>query len=107
MLRLALMVACCEPVSFIVCANLCLCRPDRGVSNLSYMARHGYSEEMLDCLLNLDLSLSCDGFVASFYSNWSRLIEELRATVRCKAHRVFLDVDAQLMHRQGGLDLNW
>jgi hypothetical protein len=74
------------------------------------MAQHGYSEEMLDCLLNLDLSTSCDGFVASFYSNWARLIEELRATVRCKAHRVFFDVGGlELMHnaRFGGLDLNW
>jgi hypothetical protein len=73
------------------------------------MAEHGYSEEMLDCLLNLDLSLSCDGFVASFYSNWARLIEELRATVRCKAHKVFLDVGTELMQDQrfGGLDLNW
>jgi hypothetical protein len=84
-----------------------ICRPDRGVSNVAYMAQHGFSEEMLDGLVNLDLSLSCDGFVASFLSNWSRLIEELRATVRCKAHRVFLDVDSQLMHRQGGLDLIW
>jgi hypothetical protein len=73
------------------------------------MAQHGYSEELLDSLLNLDLSISCDGFVASFYSNWSRLIEELRATVRCKAHKVFLDVGVELMHdvRFGGLDLNW
>lgn len=73
------------------------------------MAEHGYSEEMLDCLLNLDLSLSCDGFVASFYSNWARLIEELRATVRCKAHKVFLRVGTELMQDQrfGGLDLNW
>jgi hypothetical protein len=73
------------------------------------MSEHGVSEEMLDCLLNLDLSLSCDGFVASFYSNWARLIEELRATVRCKAQRVFIDVGVELIRdeRFGGLDLNW
>jgi hypothetical protein len=73
------------------------------------MSEHGVSEEMLDCLLNLDLSLSCDGFVASFYSNWARLIEELRATVRCKAQRVYLDVAPEVMHdkRFGGLNLGW
>jgi hypothetical protein len=67
------------------------------------------SEEMLDSLVTLDLSLSCDGFVASFLSNWARLIQELRSTVRCKAHKVFLDVGVEMMHDKavGGLDLNW
>lgn len=76
----------------------------------SYINNYDTSEELLDCLLNLDLSLSCDGFLASFYSNWARLIEELRATVRCKAHRVFYDVGGrEIMHdtKVGGLDLNW
>jgi hypothetical protein len=72
------------------------------------MMEHGVAEEVLDCLLNLDLSLSCDGFVASFYSNWARLIEEMRATVRCKAQKVFTDVGFELNNRRsGGLDLNW
>lgn len=68
------------------------------------------SEEMLDCLVTLDLQLSCDGFVASFSSNWARLIQELRSTVRCKAHKVFLDVGGtELMHDKavGGLSLDW
>jgi hypothetical protein len=63
------------------------------------MTQNGFSEEMLDCLLNLDLAISCDGFVGSFYSNWARLIEELRATVRCNAHKVLVDV--------GGIPLIW
>ncbi len=85
------------------------CRPDRSISNKAYMQQNGVGDEMLDSLLNLDLSLSCDGFVASFLSNWARLIEELRATVRCKAHKALLDVDAKLMHDSsiGGLDLCW
>lgn len=83
-------------------------KPDPKVSNLNYMAQHGYSEEMLDCLVSLDLALTCDGFVGSFYSNWARLIEEMRSVVRCKAQRVFYDVGGEeLMNRPGGLDLNW
>lgn len=57
------------------------------------MAENGISDEVLDGLLNLDLAMQCDGFVASFYSNWSRLIEELRSTLRCKASAVYVDVE--------------
>lgn len=67
-------------------------KPDRNTPNLVYMAQHGYAEEMLDSLLNLDLALQCDGFVGTFASNWGRLIDEMRSTVRCKAHKVFWDV---------------
>jgi hypothetical protein len=67
-------------------------KPNRGKSNLAYMAERGYSEEVLDGLLNLDLALRCDGFVASYYSNWARLIDELRSTVRCKADAAYVDV---------------
>lgn len=59
------------------------------------MQKHGYHEELLDGLLNLDLALQCDGFVSSFTSNWARLIEELRSTVRCKAGSMYVDVDPQ------------
>lgn len=72
------------------------CRPDRNRPNLVYMQQHGYNEEFLDGLLNLDLALHCDGFVSSFLSNWARLIEELRSTVRCKAGSMYVDVDPTL-----------
>jgi hypothetical protein len=56
------------------------------------MKEHGFAEEMLDGLLNLDLALTCDGFVSSLNSNWARLIDELRSTVRCKATAKYMDV---------------
>jgi hypothetical protein len=64
-------------------------------SNLAYMAETGYHEEMLNGLLNLQLILECSGFVGSMYSNWARLIEELRSTVWCKADSVYFDVKIQ------------
>lgn len=72
---------------------VCTCRPDRTRSTHDYMKEHGFHEEVLDGLLNLDLALQCDGFVSSFASNWARLIEELRSTVRCKANSAYIDVD--------------
>lgn len=65
---------------------------DPNKTNLEYMAQHGFHEEMLNGLLNLQLILECGGFVGSIVSNWTRLIEELRSTVWCKAHAVYLDV---------------
>lgn len=64
-------------------------------SNLAYMAERGYHEEVLNGLLNLQLILECSGFVGSMYSNWARLIEELRSTVWCKADAVYFDVHIQ------------
>ena len=91
-----------------------MCRPDptKPLSqwgDLKSLDLGSSSEEMLDSLVTLDLALSCDGFVASFLSNWARLIQELRSTVRCKAHKVFLDVGTEMMHDNavGSLDLNW
>lgn len=46
---------------------------------------------MLNSLLHLDLALQCDSFVGTLSSNWCRLIDELRSTVRCKAHVPYLD----------------
>ncbi|KXZ41599.1 hypothetical protein GPECTOR_373g156 [Gonium pectorale] len=79
-------------------------KPDRSRPNLSYMAEIGYYEEMLNSLLNLDLALECSAFVGSIYSNWVRLIDELRATLRCKADAVFADVRYENPHE---MDLNW
>ncbi|GFR52993.1 hypothetical protein Agub_g15683 [Astrephomene gubernaculifera] len=79
-------------------------KPDRSRPNLSYMAEIGYYNEMLNSLLNLDLALECTGFVGSIYSNWVRLIDELRSTLRCKADAVFTDVHDENPHQMG---LNW
>lgn len=83
------------------------CRPDRTKSTLAYMQQHGYHEEVLDGLLNLDLALQCDGFVSSFTSNWARLIEELRSTVRCKADAMLVDVDPALSLNATPLEGIW
>ncbi|GLC67674.1 hypothetical protein PLESTF_000589500 [Pleodorina starrii] len=79
-------------------------KPDRSKPNLSYMADIGYYEEMLNSLLNLDLALECWAFVGSIFSNWVRLIDELRATLRCKANAVFSDVHYDNPHQ---MDVNW
>ena len=63
--------------------------PNIGLSPLAY-ALSPY-EEVLNSLLHLDLALQCDGFVGTLSSNWCRLIDELRSTVRCKAHAPYLD----------------
>lgn len=51
----------------------------------------GPANEMVDALLNLDLALACDAWVGTLTSNWCRLVDELRATLRCKAHGRYLD----------------
>lgn len=53
------------------CLLLLLLR-HRKKNNVVYMQEHGFAEEMLDGLLNLDLALHCDGFVSSINSNWAR-----------------------------------
>ncbi|KAG2428751.1 hypothetical protein HXX76_011453 [Chlamydomonas incerta] len=79
-------------------------KPDRNKANLAYMAEIGYYEEVLNALTNLDLALECDGFVGSIYSNWVRLIDEMRSTIRCKADAVFVDVVYDSPH---AMDVNW
>jgi hypothetical protein len=41
--------------------------------------------------------------VGTLSSNWCRLIDELRATVRCKADRVYLDAQQE----NPPADLDW
>lgn len=53
----------------------------------------GWNEEFLNSLLNLDLAMECDGWVGTIFSNWNRLIDELRSVVRCKAHKPFFDLE--------------
>lgn len=43
------------------------------------MKKHGFAEEMLDGLLNLDLALQCDGFVSSINSNWARWVGTMQS----------------------------
>lgn len=66
-------------------------RPDQSISPIAFAKRIGSDEEMLNSLVNLDLALQCSGWVGTIKSNWNRVIEELRSTVRCKAHRPYID----------------
>ena len=67
-------------------------RPNDTVySPTDFAAKIGADEEMLNSLLNLDLALDCSAWVGTIKSNWNRLIEELRSTVRCKAHLPYID----------------
>jgi hypothetical protein len=79
-------------------------KPDRHKSNMQYMQEHGVAEEMLDGLLNLHLACECDGYVSSIFSNWARLIDEMRSTVRCKEECLYMDVHYQ---SAAGVDHNW
>lgn len=46
-------------------------KPDPKILMVAYMRKHGFHEEFLDGLLNLELSMECDGFVGTGSSNWS------------------------------------
>ena len=78
-------------------------KPDINKSTLSYVAEIGGYEEMLNSLVNLDLALECDAWIGTMSSNWCRLIDELRATVRCKAHGPYLDAVQEYPPQE----LNW
>ena len=78
---------------------------DPELSPLSIAGRIGRANEMINSLVSLDLALQCDAFVMTLSSNWCRLIDELRATVRCKADRPFLD--AQQDNALADYDLSW
>ncbi len=78
-------------------------KPDANRSTLAYVAEIGGDEEMLNSLVNLDLALECDAWIGTLSSNWCRLIDELRATVRCKAHGTYLDAEQENPPQ----DLNW
>lgn len=66
-------------------------KPDRTKSTILYAKEYGPANEVFDSLVNLDLALDCDAWIGTLTSNWCRLIDELRATVRCKAHMVYWD----------------
>lgn len=66
-------------------------KPDVHKTTVGYAKEIGPANEMLNSLINLDLALSCDGWVGTLTSNWCRLIDELRSTVRCKADKLYVD----------------
>ncbi len=78
---------------------------DRDVSPMAFAERIGRSNEMLNSLTSLDIALQCDAFVVTLSSNWCRLIDELRATVRCKADHPLLD--AQQNNTLAEYDVGW
>lgn len=52
----------------------------------------GWDEDFLNSILSLQLALECNAWVGMISSNWNRLIDELRSTVRCKYDRPYVDV---------------
>ena len=66
-------------------------KPDTTKSTIAYTREIGPANEMLNSLINLDLALECDAWVGTLSSNWCRLVDELRSTVRCKADKPYLD----------------
>lgn len=65
-------------------------RPDI-LRTRNYYDTVGNAKAMFLYLLNLDLLMACDAFVAPVNSNNARLVDELRSTSRCKADAVFVD----------------
>ena len=76
---------------------------DPNMSPEQFASRIGWTEEFLNSLLSLQLALECDGFVGMIGSNWNRLIDELRSTIRCNYHRIYNDVDQGFQVT----DFNW
>ncbi len=68
-------------------------RSDQSISTAERATRHGKANEIFFSLLDLDLALQCDAWVGTLTSNWSRLIDELRSTVRCKANGIYWDAE--------------
>lgn len=71
-------------------------KPDRNRDNQDYAREFGPAREMINSLINLDLALQCDAWVGTLTSNWCRLIDELRSTLRCKANALYIDAAQQL-----------
>jgi hypothetical protein len=49
-------------------------------------------EEIIAVLLDMDYGLQAEAYVGVLTSNFGRVLDYLRATVGCKANRVYLDV---------------
>ena len=78
---------------------------DKNKSPMAFAEEIGRSNEMLNSLTSLDIALQCDAFVMTLSSNWCRLIDELRATVRCKADHPLRD--AQQNNTLADYDVGW
>ena len=77
----------------------------RELSPMAFAGMVGKANEMLNSLVSLDLALKCDAFVGTLTSNWSRLIDELRATARCKAACPYMD--AQQNNTLADYNVDW
>lgn len=66
-------------------------RHSSNLSPMEYARMVGPKKEMLQALLNLQIALEADAFIGRLASNWCRLIDELRSTTMCKAHKVYFD----------------
>mmetsp|Transcript_5138 Transcript_5138/g.14782 ORF Transcript_5138/g.14782 Transcript_5138/m.14782 type:complete len:436 (+) Transcript_5138:231-1538(+) len=71
--------------------NPAILKPDTQKWSHEWAAEIGPSKDMLGSLLNLQLAIECSGWVGTLSSNWCRLIDQMRATVGCKAHMPFVD----------------
>mmetsp|Transcript_14529 Transcript_14529/g.43906 ORF Transcript_14529/g.43906 Transcript_14529/m.43906 type:complete len:297 (+) Transcript_14529:780-1670(+) len=71
--------------------NPALLKPDKKMWAHEYAFKVGPSKDMLGSMLNLQLALECSAWVGTASSNWCRLIDQMRATVACKAHLPFVD----------------
>lgn len=69
-------------------------RQSRGFqgSTASFAKMVGWDEDFLNSLLSLQLALDCNAWIGMISSNWNRLVDELRSTVRCKYDRPYVDV---------------
>jgi hypothetical protein len=65
------------------CHAFCCCRHARRV---------GVAEEFFNSLVALELAIECDAFIGTLSSNWSLMIDALRATVACNALPMYYDV---------------
>ena len=78
-------------------------KPDTHKTTTAYAKEIGPANEMLNSLINLDLALECEGWVGTLTSNWCRLIDELRSTVRCKADKLYVDAQQSQSTQAHGL----
>ena len=78
---------------------------DKELSPMQIAIKIGKVNEVLNSLVSLDLSLQCDAFLLALSSNWCRLIDELRSTVRCKAGNPLMD--PQQDNFLADYDLGW
>ena len=50
-----------------------------------------FREEIMNVLLDMQYSMQAEAYVGVLTSNFGRMLDYLRATVGCKANRVYLD----------------